>query len=493
MRKSTLLVSLPTIALSLYSFTARAETNACRVVQGTSSSFLWCENELTQMSSAQRAARLMPAPSFPTSSTPPPQLRDLPNAVPTDPKFNWHNVGGDDWMSPVRDQKSCGSCFVFGTLGALESQLKVIAANPWLDVDLSEQSVISCITLGSCANGGTAEEVGNRLKTHGVPDEACYPYLAEEGQCSNVCSDWKERRVRIDDWHMSIIPWSVPEIKKQLVKTPVISQMQIYSDFYGYKSGVYSRSSSAKPDGWHVVTIVGWDDSDNSWIVRNSWGSKWGDGGYFKITRDTDCSLTLQGICFALHVNYLDVDPAETPGMPCLKDNSLHLQAKVGEKASGSVQITNCGKSWTVDVGIDSVPSWMTATLKNTNLGVGQTSPLTIEANAESLNVGKHEAKIRVYGGPASSTLHVTFDVQPQPKPDPEPEPSEEPGPEPTPEAGPEPSLEAGSVPDTNQPETAPPTGAAFDSDGGDDGCGCRTVPSQHRTMAWWALLITGL
>ncbi len=488
MRKLSLLIALPfVLAIVAPTSTASAEPPGCRTVQGASSSFLWCENHLTKMSPAERSARLMPAPYVPDPSLLKPETRDLPNGVPTDPAFSWHDDGGDDWMTPVRDQKSCGSCFVFGTLGALEGQLKVATGNPWIDVDLSEQSVISCIALGSCGSGGTAEEVGNRLKNEGATDEACYPYLATDGTCADLCGDWKERRVLIDDWHMSWLPWSVEEIKAQLVKTPVISQMQVYTDFYGYKTGVYSRADSAKADGWHVVTIVGWDDADNSWIARNSWGDDWGDGGYFKITRETDCTLTLQGLCFALHVNYLDVDPSTTPGMPCLQESELHLHARVGEQDTGSVEVSNCGKAWSVDIESEPVPSWLEATLGDPSLGAGQSTDLNVVASAASLDAGSHEALVRLRGGPGVSTLRVVFEVEavPEPKPEPGPEPGPEAGVEPGPEAGPQPGSDAG-------PEggVAVRSGTAPE----DDGCGCGVVGSVPRRIgAWLALGLAGL
>ena len=99
--------------------------------------------------------------------------------------------------------------------------------------------------------------------------------------------------------------------------------MQIYDDFYGYSAGVYHRSSDNK-QGWHIVLLVGWDDSDESWIAKNSWGTDWGMDGYVKLHRDErDCMFdnlsdltSFSGTCFASHITTFAVtaDEAYAPG-----------------------------------------------------------------------------------------------------------------------------------------------------------------------------------
>ncbi len=66
-------------------------------------------------------------------------------------------------------------------------------------------------------------------------------------------------------------------------KGPLIACYSVYSDFFGYSSGVYRKSSSAAYRGGHCVCGVGYSDSQQAWICKNSWGSGWGDGGYFRI------------------------------------------------------------------------------------------------------------------------------------------------------------------------------------------------------------------
>ncbi len=109
----------------------------------------------------------------------------------------------------------------------MESQFEVSAGNSLLDVNLSEQIVISCIHFGSCDNGGTADGVEIHLKGTGVSDEGCYRYVENDGNRNDRCDDREQRRYLVEDWHMRVLPWSEQDRKAQLVRTPIIAQMQV--------------------------------------------------------------------------------------------------------------------------------------------------------------------------------------------------------------------------------------------------------------------------
>jgi C1A family cysteine protease len=59
--------------------------------------------------------------------------------------------------------------------------------------------------------------------------------------------------------------------------------MAVYNDFFGYSSGVYVKSSSTSLAGYHCITVVGYDDNQQCWILKNSWGPGWGDGGFVRV------------------------------------------------------------------------------------------------------------------------------------------------------------------------------------------------------------------
>ena len=71
------------------------------------------------------------------------------------------------------------------------------------------------------------------------------------------------------------------------MKGPLVTTMTVYEDFFDHKSGVY-KHTTGKLAGGHAVSIVGYDDKDQAWIIRNSWGPDYGDNGYVKIAYDDD-------------------------------------------------------------------------------------------------------------------------------------------------------------------------------------------------------------
>jgi hypothetical protein len=115
-----------------------------------------------------------------------------------------------------------------------------------------------------------------------VPDEACFPYasgrLGEDQSSSQACKDRAGRVLKITG-SSSV---SASEAKKALQNGPLMTTMTVYEDFMLYTGGVY-QYVTGKALGGHAVTIVGYDDAAQAWIVRNSWGESWGEGGYFRI------------------------------------------------------------------------------------------------------------------------------------------------------------------------------------------------------------------
>ena len=194
--------------------------------------------------------------------------------------FDWRNYNGKDWTLPVRDQGSCGSCVAFGTVAAIESTMKIAGKNPNLAVNLSEAFLLFCGG-GSCS-GWSLEPPLNFAKSTGITDEACFPYKPRDMPCSDRCSDWTSRvkNGKIKSWtKLSTITQRKNWISS---KGPVTGGMAVYADFINYSGGVY-RHTSGSLRGYHCICIVGYSEREKCWICKNSWGTGWGDNGYFKI------------------------------------------------------------------------------------------------------------------------------------------------------------------------------------------------------------------
>ncbi len=209
--------------------------------------------------------------------------------------FDWRSNNGNDWSTSIQNQGSCGSCWAFGSLAVMESLLEIKAGNSQLNPDLSEQFLVSCSS-GSCG-GWYLDSTASFLQSDGATNESCYYYQASDLPCGDKCQNWESSIEKISNWGWvggSYSVATVADLKANIQSGPVFTMMAVYTDFYYYNSGVYEHVSGGL-EGYHAVAIFGWDDSDQCWIVKNSWGSSWGENGWFRIKMGSNESLIEQG------------------------------------------------------------------------------------------------------------------------------------------------------------------------------------------------------
>jgi len=198
---------------------------------------------------------------------PPPILLD------TEDIFDWRELNG---VTPVKDQANCGSCWDFAAVGSFESAILIADE---VELDLSEQQVLSCNTGGSSCDGGWMADAYNLFMDYGAIDEADMPYEADDTvPCTQEQYDPLVYQIGYED-----IPNGIAFIKNALLTGPVATTFTVYDDFFSYSGGCYEHEDTAPIN--HAVVIVGWDDAmcdgDGAWIVKNSWGPGWGADGYF--------------------------------------------------------------------------------------------------------------------------------------------------------------------------------------------------------------------
>ena len=239
------------------------------------------ENAVTLLSAEERSYLTGALPVNPDEIDPQ-QILTLP-AVALPDSFDWRNADGN-WLTGVRDQGQCGSCWAFSALGQVEAWWKITNGDPTADIDLSEQSLLSCSDAGDCEQGGWVWKSLDFIRNTGIALEADLPYRAKSDvPCSDAKSGWQERGVTIPGWgFITMDDASVNNIKNAVFRHPLSVSYEVFQDFYSYSHGVYEHVIG-KSTGWHAVVIVGWNDREQSWIVKNSWGKGWGDHGYFRI------------------------------------------------------------------------------------------------------------------------------------------------------------------------------------------------------------------
>jgi C1A family cysteine protease len=200
--------------------------------------------------------------------------------------FDLRNVSGSNFITTVKDQGGCGSCVAFGTVAAVEGTMRKQRSNPNLAVDYSEAHLFYCHarsegrTCGGSNGGWWPENALNKFRHIGVADDPCYPYTAGDQNCSKLCSDWQKRITKITGWRRLTSP---TEMKEWIsTRGPLEACFTVYDDFFAYKGGIY-RHVSGVVAGGHCVCCIGYNDTEKYWIMKNSWGTGFGESGYFRI------------------------------------------------------------------------------------------------------------------------------------------------------------------------------------------------------------------
>ena len=207
-----------------------------------------------------------------------PTPMDMPHTADLLPsQFDWRTVIGD---IPVRDQAGCGSCWAFATLGPVEFLLKNLTG---LVMDLSEQLLVSCNAMGfSCESGGWW--AFDTLMARGLVVESCFPYRAADIPCLPTCPALGT--VNVHHWGYvapdSDLPSTVVMKNALLRFGPLTVGVSVGNEFFAYRRGVFSHDLATVVN--HAVVVVGWDDTLEAWVVRNSWGVGWGMAGYMWIS-----------------------------------------------------------------------------------------------------------------------------------------------------------------------------------------------------------------
>lgn len=209
---------------------------------------------------------------------------ETPNLYPS--KVDWRDNNGN-WVSPVLDQANCGSCVAFATVATLETQYKIASGFPSFNIKLSPQFLFSCGG-GWCDLGWQPENAAQFLKSRGVPDESCMPYLGgatgKDIACSAACPDSSQRLVKIANYTTPTrLAADLNALRAALQRGPLVTTLGVYADFMTYSSGVYKHVTGQRMGG-HAVSIIGYDDSLQAFIIRNSWGESWGENGFAYIS-----------------------------------------------------------------------------------------------------------------------------------------------------------------------------------------------------------------
>jgi cathepsin X len=250
--------------------------------------------------------------------TPPPETWVNPADIPKN--WDWRNREGVVYTTKIGNQfspKFCGSCWAWASTSALADRIKIKTKSQYPDINFSVQALLDCGSVhgaGSC-DGGSTDLAYKFIHDVGITDDTCLPYMAVDyysraeqpceqtmcrtcdrfGYCHPVANATKYYVAE----HGSLFGEAamLAEIWK---RGPITCYIYAHSaSFENYRSGIIN-DTTVYPEITHAISVVGWGETNDGvkyWIGRNSFGTQWGEQGWFKIVRGKNCLLIESGGC----------------------------------------------------------------------------------------------------------------------------------------------------------------------------------------------------
>jgi len=245
---------------------------------------------------------------------------------------DWRNVDGKSYVSPVRHQDMCGSCYAFASAGEVEARIRIATDNVHQPI-LSTQQVVDCSPYSQGCEGGFPYLVAGKWgQDYGFVEESAYPYEGQDKECrdpglkefiknpENI--EFHDEKAFTQRYYSAMYRYvggyfgncNEESMKAELFRHgPIAVGFEVLDDFRYYKNGIYRHTGltsrvnnvAGLEETNHAVLIVGYGHCDKEnldfWIVKNSWGDKWGEEGYFRIVRGED-NVAIESMAAAAYV-----------------------------------------------------------------------------------------------------------------------------------------------------------------------------------------------
>jgi len=229
------------------------------------------------------------------TATQQPESEKSNNKQDTDSKypisFSWKS---DEIIMTPQNQDPLGSCAVFATMSMFETHIAMTTGEL---IDLSEMHFVLTSEKWSNDTGVSPEVVLDFITTEGIVTEEKMPYKPHEASAEPVENDYGYDYILDVNWGSEVLADNpsaerIEAMKRNLLEHgPVVTNVALHNDFGYYRKGIYECDESSGVAGGHWLVILGWKDAEDIksggyWICKNSWGPRWGEGGFCNIAYD---------------------------------------------------------------------------------------------------------------------------------------------------------------------------------------------------------------
>ncbi|HAF30325.1 MAG TPA: hypothetical protein DCG75_14885, partial [Bacteroidales bacterium] len=289
------------------------------------------------------------SPAVQDFATPDPKF-ETSKATPS--SFDWRDYNGHSYIGDPRDQGGCGSCYSFGAAAAAEGAYNLATGSYDSNTaDFSEAYIAWCLStispysshFSGCDGADYEYSELQALVDIGIINESYFPYTDADNQsCPSSASS--APKTKFESWHR-VASSDVAAIKTAIMTYGVVdAAVYVTTSFSNYSGGVWSDSNNSCSNGAytttnHAISLVGWGNDatyGDYWILRNSWGSSWGEGGYMRIAVNSaavDCA-----VCYMVYEN--------VPQAPVADFSASETTVLVGSSVSFTDASTNSPISW---------------------------------------------------------------------------------------------------------------------------------------------------
>ena len=225
--------------------------------------------------------------------------------------YDPRDINGVSYVSVTKNQhipQYCGSCWAFSAASAISDRLRLMTKGAWPTQELSPQVIVNCADTASGCHGGDMLSAYRMMKEMGVPEEGCMRYTATDNECTdfNICRDCGhdtpchavQNFTKYYVQEYGYVTGEEKMMKEIYARGPITCAIAVPDDFLAYKEGVYKDKTGVTALE-HAISVVGWgetEDGEKYWIGRNSWGTYWGEKGWFKIARGIN-NLGIESEC----------------------------------------------------------------------------------------------------------------------------------------------------------------------------------------------------